>query len=265
MSLIVGKRNFGVNFNEVMVDDFPRNNLYHNKLYKTSQNSCSRNAVHQITTDATAQNMKILRQYFPKIEEKELYTVLDDCDNNLEIATEILQKSIQTGPTSKETVDRNIRKLQLSPQVQKKPSKCVYIIENKQPETIQEEEPNLNQKFEEMRNMSSEIIEKLQTLNNMDEARDLLARVLFEIKNETEKKCQVETKKLQEDKAILVKAFAKQRQKAQDLQEKNEELNILLNSHETEIGRLRTKAYDLTLRLKMFDPSQDEPHNYHIC
>jgi hypothetical protein len=60
----------------------------------------------------------------------------------------------------------------------------VYIIENKpQPEIIQEEEPNLNQKFEEMRNMSAEIIDSLQRLNSMDEARDLLAKVLFEIKS----------------------------------------------------------------------------------
>jgi hypothetical protein len=70
MSLIVGKRNFGENFNEVLVDDFPRNNLYHNKLCKTSQNPYSRNLMQQINADLVAQNMKLLRQYFPKVEEK---------------------------------------------------------------------------------------------------------------------------------------------------------------------------------------------------
>jgi len=79
---------------------------------------------------------------------------------------------------------------------------------------IQEEEPIQMNKPQEFSDMAENIISQLHALNSLDEAKDLMAHILFEVKSISEKKDQEVIKKLQEEKAILMKAFNKQRQKA---------------------------------------------------
>jgi len=79
---------------------------------------------------------------------------------------------------------------------------------------IQEEESIQMDKPQEFSELAENIISQLHTLNSLDEAKNLMAHILFEVKSTSERKDQEVIRKLQQEKAILMKAFNKQRQKA---------------------------------------------------
>ena len=56
-------------------------------------------------------------------------------------------------------------------------------VEEKKHDLIPEEEQPSTNKTDELLNLSSVIIDKLQTLSSMDEAKLLMANVLFELKS----------------------------------------------------------------------------------
>jgi len=268
MSIIVGKRTFDQKFSQMMLSDFPLESLYRTKMVLNEHNALNRNFYVQPSQSALNENAQILRQHFPRLDDKELFTVLDDCDNNLEIAIEVLQKSTQPRAASPQLVPvqgRAIRKIQSIKVTQAQENIPIVIKEEKRPDTsIQEEEPLQPNKTLEFKELAENIINQLHTMNTLDEAKHMMANILFDVKSTSEKKDQDLIRKLQQEKAILMKAFNKQRQKALESEGKNEELNVMVNNHEQENLRLKTLNYTLGLRLRSLDVSQGDNHNFDV-
>jgi len=268
MSIIVGKRTFNQSFSNLGINDYPMESLYRSKMVLNEQNLANRGNFAQIRTESYIDNIKILKQNFSHVDEKEILTILEDCDNNLEIANEILQKSQQPKVSSPLLVPvrgRNIRKIQQDKQAPPKEQTISYQKEEKKQDTkIQEEDTSMLQKMQEVDNLATNVVTHLQSINSLDEAKNFLANVIYEVRAGVEKSDQAIIKKLQEEKQILVRAFNKQRQKSQASEAKNEELNTLLNSHTQEINKLTTINYTLGLRLKALDSKDGQNFNLDV-
>jgi len=267
MSIIVGKRTFDQKFSQMMVSDFPLESLYRSKMVLNENNLLNRNFYNQPTQSSLSENAQILRQHFPRLDDKELFTVLDDCDNNLEIAIEVLQKSTQPRAPSPQLVPvqgRTIKKISLKVAQSNENIPLVAKEEKRSDTSIQEEEPLQPNKAQELNDLAENIISQLHGLNSLDDAKNMMANILFEVKSTSEKKDQEVIRKLQQEKAILMKAFNKQRQKALESEGKNAELNTLVNNHEQENLRLKTLNYTLGLRLRSLDVSQGDNHNFDV-
>lgn len=262
MSIAVGKRNFAENFSKMMISDFPRDNFYRAKIIMNESTIQNRNISSQ---SYLLENAKTLKHHFQHIDDKEIMTVLDDCDGNIEIAMEILQRSAQPKPAFPLVDGRTVRKINSSQEPQKVENIRPNRIEEKKQEPILEEEVPSAMKADEVRDISEHVVNKLQTLGSMDEAKEMMAQILFDVISETEKRNQGAIKKLQLDKAILVKAFAKQRIKAQASEQKNTDLTTISSAQEQEIIKLRTINYKLGLRLQTLDTNNDEIHNFDVC
>jgi len=231
-------------------------------------NALNRNNFGQYRQESFNENIKILKQNFLSIDEKEIHTILEDCDNNLEIASEILQKSQQPkimSPLLIPVTGRTIRKLQPEKEAPPKETTITYQKEEKkQDTTILEEDNSFNQKMQEVDNIAKDVIGHLQSINSLEDAKNFLASVIYDVRANVEKNDQAIIKKLQEEKQILVKAFNKQRQKSQASEAKNEELNTLLNSHTQEINKLTTINYTLGLRLRALDSKDGQNFNLDV-
>lgn len=260
MSIIVGKRNFAENFSKMSMNDFSRDHAYRSKLIMNENTLINR---HISTQSYLLENARTLKQHFQQIDDKEIMTVLDDCDNNIDIAMEILQKSTQPRPVVPVIQERNVKKIGVTLREQKIENKRPRVEEKKQ-ETVLEEEIPSAMKTDEVKAISEHVVQRLQSLSSLDEAKEMMAMMLFDVINETEKRNQGTIKKLNGEKAILIKAFAKQRVKAQTQEEKNTELSIIGNNREQEIARLKTINYKLELRLRALDMSNEENHNYDV-
>jgi hypothetical protein len=132
MSIVVGKRTFNESFSNLMISDFPRESLYRSKMVLNETNALNRGNFGQIRQDIFNENIKILKQNFLFVDEKEIHTILEDCDGNLEIASEILQKSQQpkiVSPLLIPVTGRTIRKLQ--PEKEAPPKETTIFIKKK--------------------------------------------------------------------------------------------------------------------------------------
>lgn len=204
MSIAVGKRNFAENFSQMMISDFPRDNFYRAKIIMNENTIQNRNFSAQ---SYLIENAKTLKQHFQHIDDKvkldhhiflltmlqEIMTVLDDCDGNMEIAMEILQRSAQPKPNFPMVDGRTVRKINSAQESQKVESNRINIerlgliqigpnrIEEKKPEPILEEEVPSAMKAEEVRDISEHVVNKLQTLGSMDEAKEMMVQILFDV------------------------------------------------------------------------------------
>jgi len=292
MSIILGKRNFIQNFTEPGLSDHAFNHLYISKKSKFSATNPKLEISH--LTKTANQNIQMLKDLYPNISEQEITSVLFDCDENVSIAKEILSKQvpkelnstamiespIKTAPQggdrrfiSLKFPKSNLNQINIMNKEPHYQKQNMIIIENKKPEVvenqikIQEEEPihHNNPKNEEIKNLSEFIINKLYNITNLDEAKHSLQQILKEFHGEIDKKNEGLLKKLNEERAILIKAFNKQREKTTDLTEKNNELQNQLDNAEQEINKLKLINYKLGLRLKSLDLTEEEKVYFQIC
>jgi len=232
----------------------------------------------------------MLKALYPTISEQEIASVLFDCDESVSIAKEILSKQTQGSPQRMETLDSPIK---LKPVLEGRkihslkipkfngpslntinikenknvqiPKQTMLITEIKDTHKIQEEEPINLTRNEEIKQLSEFIIGRLHQMNNIDDAKNTLQLILKEYQSELDKKNEGQTKKLLEEKAILVRAFSKQRERSTKLTETNDNLQNNLEIAELEINKLRLINYKLGLRLKSLDLSEEEKAYFQIC
>jgi len=269
MSIIVGKRNFIENFNNMMISDFPQESRLRSKMILTENSSHSRNIDHYHDHKNLVQNFAALQRRFSQTPDQELAAILEDCDNNLEVAIEILTKATQSAqskqapPNLKPKPGRVIKSLCPVEKPKQKPSPA-QEEEKKADNSIQEEEPNQAMQKQEFQYLAENLVLKLQTMNDRDEIRDLIAQVFYEVKNNAEKKGQEEIKKLEEHKGILIEGFRTQMRKIKVLEETNKDLNTLINNHEQELSKLRHINYMHELRLKKLNAPSNQIANCNI-
>jgi len=247
--------------------DFPQEGRLRNKMVLTENSYQCRNIDQHHDHKILFQNFAALQRRFSQTPDQELAAILEDCDNNLEVAIEILQRSTQ--PTQIKQENENLkpipgRVIKTLVPIEKPKPKPAPIEEKKIDNSIQEEDPNPALKMQEFQYFAENLILKLQEMNDIDQIRNFLAQVFYEAKNEAEKKGQEEIKKLAEHKGILIKAFNSQMQKLKALEEKNSELGTLINNHEQEISKLKTINYMHELRLKGLNTQSDKIVNYDI-
>ena len=70
MSIAVGKRTFDQQFSQMMINDFPMNSLYRSKMVLNENNALNRNFYLQPTQSSLNENAQILRQHFPRLDDK---------------------------------------------------------------------------------------------------------------------------------------------------------------------------------------------------
>lgn len=271
MSIIVGKRNFVENFGNMRINDFPQDSHFLTKMVLTENSTTDRKSYVRLDH---SHNLSFLQSRFPYILQKEIATVLEDCDNNLEIATEILLKSqnkvnpqplhIKPKPGRVIRTIVPIKESPQSPQMKNTMEITSHKEEKKQQQqdnSIQEEDPTAIMRIQEK---VDGFMTRLGTLNHLDEVKDLLAQILFELKGDVERNNEDQIKKLQEHKRILIQAFNVQMQKVKVLEEKNKDLGILMTTHEQEFAKLKTINYKHELRLKELYSNNDISKNYDV-
>jgi hypothetical protein len=285
-TLIVGKRNFIQNFSDYSLNENMFNQLYVSKKVKHLDN-LPKNEYNNIPK-ASKQNVEALKALFPSIKHEEISSVLFDCDENMNIAKEILTKQLQKekeqthmmiSPTKIEgnrsirslKVDKTATNLTPNQTLNRAPEESkgnMIIMEPRKNELttkIQEEEIINAPNQEEYQNFASHLINKLFYLNDVAEASTLVQLFLKDFYTEYNKKNETQIRKLLEEKAILVKAFSKQREKTQDLNHKNDDLLNQLDHAGEEINKLRVTNYKLGLRLKSLDVNEEERSYPQIC
>lgn len=265
MSIIVGKRTYNERFGNDRSNDMLVNQLYKTKMVLQENLPGHRNFGFQYDNALISQSLATLKRQFPQINEKELTTVLSDCDFDLEISTEILQKSIQekAGPTFQQPAPaRNIKKIQKGEKTEQ--IQRINPRARRSDSMIQEEDPSPMLQQQAFQNLAENTLNSLQACNSREEIQDILAQVVLEVKNEAEKKDLEKTKKLQDHKQILIKIFKGQQQAIESLQEKELELGTLLNTHEQERGRLKGKNYGLEFKLKNINTCENPGVNFDV-
>ena len=73
MSIAVGKRTFDQRFSQMMINDFPLDSLYRSKMVLNENNALNRNFYLQPTQSSLSENAQILRQHFPRLDDKVTY------------------------------------------------------------------------------------------------------------------------------------------------------------------------------------------------
>jgi len=105
--------------------------------------------------------------------------------------------------------------------------------------------------------LADKLLERLKTIN-VEEAIDLMANVLCELQNETEKKDQATIKDLKFKKSILVSAFVNQKKKVDTLEKSKKEMTQTLENKQKEINKLKTLNYQNELRLQALEMQRDD-------
>eukprot|EP00331_Platyophrya_macrostoma_P033407 CAMPEP_0176458702 /NCGR_PEP_ID=MMETSP0127-20121128/32778_1 /TAXON_ID=938130 /ORGANISM="Platyophrya macrostoma, Strain WH" /LENGTH=275 /DNA_ID=CAMNT_0017849377 /DNA_START=25 /DNA_END=852 /DNA_ORIENTATION=- len=266
MSLLVGKRTYLDSFGESPMSVHGGYQAS-GKLYKS--NTFSTNTRPDPAKILLQKNLDLLKSLYQGVEEKELISALEDCDNNLELAKQVVnaikkdrylnfEELKRTEPFDS---SRDIRKMTI-----KHKSDITPVVKPQQPKTDMMDEsvekksgaaaPQKNNQESKYKDLTLYLINGMKNSPDLGTAEEFLFTTLKNVFDAEEKKHEAVLKKEQEDKSVMIRVFLKLRDKNKDLTEKNAEYTQKIESTEKELQDLKSINYKLGLMLRSLDSQQ---------